>query len=55
MDIFKEKMSDVPEQVPVKVAQSYDEALKLLSPAAMGDGGARSVQHAERPRYGHKV
>jgi hypothetical protein len=39
----------------VKVAQSYDEAEQLLQSAAGGDMGARSIQHAERPRYGHKV
>lgn len=55
MDIFKEKMSDMPMQTPVKVAQSNDEALALLARASMGDMGARSVEHTERPRYGHKV
>ena len=55
MDIFKEKMSDMPEQNPVKVAQSTAEKNANSVPAMTGDFGARSVQHAERPRYGHKV
>jgi len=55
MDIFKEKMSDMPDQKPVKVAQSQPEKNENSVPAMMGDFGARSVVHAERPRYGHKV
>jgi hypothetical protein len=55
MDIFTEKMSDVPEQKPVKVAQSVSEKTENSIPAMFGDFGARSVQHVERPRYGHKV
>ena len=55
MDIFKEKMSDVPEQVPVKVAQSQSELSSNAANAMAGDMGARSVVHVERPRYGHKV
>lgn len=55
MDIFKEKMSDMPQQTPVKVAQSYSEAEQLLRCGSCGDMGARSVEHTERPRYGHKV
>lgn len=55
MDIFKEKMSDMPEQKPVKVAQSMSEKSANLSPGQMGDFGARSVEHVDRPRYGHKV
>ena len=55
MDIFKTKESDIPEQKPVKVAQSTAEKNENSTPAIYGDFGARSVQHAERPRYGHKV
>ena len=55
MDIFKEKMSDMPDQKPVKVAQSTSEKNENFVTAITGDYGARSVQHAERPRYGHKV
>ena len=55
MDIFKTKMEKVPEQVPVKVAQSQIELGSNASPAMSGDMGARSVKHVERPRYGHKV
>lgn len=55
MDIFEEKMSNIPEQKPVKVAQGMDEKSVNFAPGQMGDFGARSVQHVERPRYGHKV
>ena len=55
MDIFKEKMIEMPVQNNVKVAQSFTEAEMLLRSAAAGDMGARSVEHVERPRYGHKV
>jgi hypothetical protein len=55
MDIFKTKESDIPEMKPVKVAQSLSEKNENAGLAITGDFGARSVQHAERPRYGHKV
>jgi len=55
MNVFKTKESDIPEQKPVKVAQGMDEKSVNFAPGQMGDFGARSIQHAERPRYGHKV
>jgi hypothetical protein len=55
MDIFNTKESDVPDMKPVKVAQSMDEKAANFAPGQMGDFGARSIEHVERPRYGHKV
>ena len=55
MDIFNTKVDSIPEQKPVKVAQSVAEKSANFAPAIMGDFGARSIEHAERPRYGHKV
>ena len=55
MDVFETKMSNVPEQKPVKVAQSMEEKNSNFAPGQMGDFGARSVEHVDRPRYGHKV
>ena len=55
MDIFKNKTTEMPAQDNVKVAQSGSEAEQLLRSAANGDMGARSIEHVERPRYGHKV
>jgi len=39
----------------VKTAQSFDEVQGNLSVGSRGDGGTRSVVHAERPRRGHNV
>jgi len=55
MNIFEQKMESVPEQKPVKVAQSTAEKQANAVPAMYGDMGARSVEHVERPRYGHKA
>jgi len=55
MDVFNTKLSSVPEQKPVKVAQSVSEKNENSTPAMYGDFGARSVEHVDRPRYGHKV
>ena len=54
MDIFKNNTTEMPAQDNVKVAQSESEVRDMIRPATM-DFGSRSVQHAERPRYGHKV
>ena len=55
MDIFKDKTIEMPAQDNVKSAQSVNEAQQLLRNAAAGDFNARSIEHVERPRYGHKV
>jgi hypothetical protein len=55
MDIFKEKMTEMPSQDNVKVAQSTSEKSQNFASGMMTDFNARSVEHVERPRYGHKV
>ena len=39
----------------VETAQSVAQVRALAVPASMTDFGARSVEHVDRPRYGHKV
>lgn len=55
MDIFKDKTSEMPAQDNVKAAQSQSEKSQNLMPGMAGYIGARSVEHVERPRFGHKV
>ncbi len=55
MDIFKDRTVEMPAQDNVKVAQSVSEKTSNLVSAMMTDFNARSVEHVERPRYGHKI
>lgn len=56
MNIFEDKSTmDEAKLATTKVAQSVEEQRKNYTGALAGDFGARSVEHAERPRYGHKV
>ena len=54
-DLFNTKVENPPGQMPVQTALSQSELGSNAALAMAGDGGAKSVQHVERPRYGHKV
>lgn len=55
MNIFNTKIENIPDQKPVKTAQSVEEVKELRTPGINEFDKSRSVQHAERPRYGHKM